>query len=512
MSLNQNTIIEKISNKYNLTAITIATLMILPYLFAWFMTPEGMHYLWFNLDSQDNATYITKMIVSQEGWAFLNQYSYLDNYGGYIFTFYILLGKISNYLGIPYLFVFHGARIILVFLFLRVLYLFLTLFIRNDRLKFFLFILVPLGAGNDFISGIASLFIIQDSYRGVLDVAYFPHSSMLFFPHLIVIMILQIRIWHLSTEYSNRPIKISLKIGIYLLLISTIHPYTAVIEGVIIALYIIFELHRKGILVISKILPIALFGVIPFPYLLYILFAFSHYPTLIEWQKQAILPFHSFSMFVSNLSVPLVLIVFVLFKKWAWSKERYLLSFWISCTILVAFIPVYFQSRLWDGIGIPLLILVGWYVFEFIKVRLIKLLIVSLLLGNSMWFLLEPFLFGDQHLTRYMYEENIEAYNWIKENGELNDIVMSDYLNGNLLTYLGEVRVVLGHDHESPKFKENHSKWDEFCKGESRKSLDYFKELKVRYIFVDNRRCSNAYPLELPIVFTTKNIVIYEIR
>ena len=512
MNLNKNTIIERMSNKYNLAAITIAMLMIIPYLFAWFMTPEGMSYLWFNFDNQDNASYMTKMIVSQEGWTFLNQYSYLDNYGGYIFTFYILLGKISNCLDIPYLFVFHGARIILVFIFMRVLYLFLTLFIRNDRLKFFLFILIPLGGGNEFIIGVASLLTIQDSYRGVLDVAYFPHSSMLFVPHLILIMISQIRLWHLSTEYSKRPIKISLKIGIYLLLISAIHPYTAVIEGVIIALYILFKLYRKGILVISKVLPISLFGIIPFPYLLYILYAFAHYPTLIEWQKQAIVPFHSFTILVSNLSVSLVLIVFVLFTKWAWSKERFILSFWVLCTILVAFIPVYFQSRLWDGIGIPLLILVGWYVFEFIKVRLIKLLIVSLLLGNSMWFIFEPFFFADEHLTRYMYKENMEAYNWIKENGELNDIVMSDYMNGNLLTYLGEVRVVLGHDHESPKFKENHSKWDKFCKGDNQQGSEYFKQINAKYVFVDSRMCENAEILEWTVVFRNETISIYEVN
>lgn len=487
-------------NKYVKISIVIILLMIIPYIVAYLKTPANQVFTGFILDSVDNETYISK-IQHSENFSFQNYYNPEHQEGGYVFLFYNLLGVISNLLNIDAIWLYHASRIVLVAGFLYVLHFLLKQLDVTERQRMWMFIIVATGGTSEWIISLGNSISYGSFIRSTLDPAHFPFSSMLYTPHFTLNIILLIYFWALIMRYSYER-KESIYIGFVLLFISIIHPYTAVFNGLAGGIYRIVK-DKK---VVWKSLNIIWFGIIPLPYLLYLLYAFEKYVTLKEWKSQSINLLPDWMTLVAYIGVPLILIVFLLFTKWSWQKERNLFSWWIVFLVGSSLIPFSFQGRLWEGIGVPILIIISWWLTEkWLDKKVIFMTITSLLIINSIWLVSEPIITDGNSLHRYISKEKHESYLWLRENTDKKAIIFSDNLNGNYIPTYGERVVINGHKDESPNSKEITSLTKKWCKGEDKLNVT------ADYYFVDfSLDCKPTIPKEWVEVYRNKEITIYK--
>ena len=75
-----------------------------------YKNPADSVFTGFVYETIDNNTYISKMSNAEKGWHFINNYTTGNDYGGYHFIFYIILGKLALLFQIPYIWMFHISR------------------------------------------------------------------------------------------------------------------------------------------------------------------------------------------------------------------------------------------------------------------------------------------------------------------------------------------------------------------------------------------------------------------
>ena len=84
----------------------------LPYVFAVLVSGKDYVFNGFLLNFGDGNSYLAKMYEGWNGsWRFTLPYTAEPGQGGYIFLFYLFLGHLARWLGLPLLIVYHAARL-----------------------------------------------------------------------------------------------------------------------------------------------------------------------------------------------------------------------------------------------------------------------------------------------------------------------------------------------------------------------------------------------------------------
>ena len=96
-----------------LWSMLILGLTCLPYLYAYLVTPDDMQFTGLLSNPVDGNSYLAKMRQGAQGsWLFHLPYTSEDHDGAFIFTYYLLLGRLSAPLGLPLILTYHLARIV----------------------------------------------------------------------------------------------------------------------------------------------------------------------------------------------------------------------------------------------------------------------------------------------------------------------------------------------------------------------------------------------------------------
>lgn len=508
-------ILKKINkNKYkHLMAILVAFLMILPYLIGYYLTPKGQVFTGFIFESVDGFTYLSKMSNAEHGLSFLNNYTIGDNYGGYHFLMYILLGKISIMFNIPYIIAYHILRVILSLVFVYVLYDFFIYIGVNDIKKqnLIAFITIFL-SNNEFIKDFSRIYsgMRIDNSDQFIDST--PFTSMLYTPHYVLLMILIILLLKYTIIYTNNRLNNSIIMGILLLMISFVHPFSAVALGIYSGIYILFYDIKNKEISIKNIFYLSLLGVIPLPYLGYSLYAFTHYTTLIEWNKQAIISRGNFMSKFLSTGLVFMCSYILIFIKCNWNKDRNLITWFLTLSILASILPFQFALRLQEATGIYIGILIGFLLYEYVLPISKKLLIIILiaLSFNSLWLTIEPtFMSNNINSAMYTSLEQYELNKFIKEKVDYNDLIFSNYYNGVFIPAYTGKKVVLGHHHESANFEY----WINILHYvEETGDLNVLEKNNIRYYLVDSKNENQINPIKnYQIVFKNKEYKLYKL-
>ena len=508
---------------YLIVSFLFTIILIIPYLVAYINTPVGMVFDGFILNSVDNFTYLSKMQNAVDGWSFINNYSPLARDGGYHFMFYILSGKIALLLHIPFIVMFHISRIAASMFLLWSLYKFIAIFQLSDKLKRLMFLVGILGSSNEsFLLLVNSLKSDKSNFffifmGGARIPELLPSTTMLYYPHIILIFALQLQVWRLVNNYEQSMIKTSLQIGFYLLLMALIHPFTPVFTGLGCTMYLIYLLYKSGSLKLNNLYPISFFGLIPLPYLLYSYRAFQTLPTLILWKTNMVPPqffFENFILTTYAVGLPFIFL-FLIFDKWSWAGKRKILAWWITFSVISSMLPIYFAKRLLEGVGAPVLLLVVWWLIEKYPNKNIAYTLLVLMSINTLYLAFEPLIIIDNNFFSYQYVEQREAYDWMTKNIDRNSLVFTDNFNGNIIPGMTGIKVVVGHKDESPNYKESLKKWDDLTAN----NIGLYPEIKqmgVDYIFYEDR--FNGYKhidfskFFFQSIYVNKDITIYKVE
>lgn len=497
--------------KYKLILILVI-LISTPYLIAYFNTPKNYTFTGFVFGTIDNYTYISKMSNAERGWVFLNNYSYGNNYGGYHFLFYILLGKMSILFNIPYILMFHISRLILAVIFVIVLYDLLNIIGVVDIRKQNIVVCVTLFTGNfQWLNDIVSLIMNTNVQNGYLCPELIPQLTLLYIPHFILNMIFLMKIIKYTVLYKNNRIKNGTVISIYLLASALVHPFSAVSFGVYSGSYIFLQDIINKRANIKNFLLLFILALAPLPYLSYSLYAFTHYETLIEWNKQAIVTLGSFHsrLYIQGIFciIPYILVLI----KANWKKDRSVITWFMTLALCLTHLPFRCSLRFLEGVGLCSIVLLGLLIYEKFNIpKFIKVGLIFFLLFNSIWLAIEPIFFNTSTISVYISNKNVEVQQYIKKNVSYNDLILCDYNTGvHLPAYTGN-RVVLGHHHES----EEVYKWiDIWIRLWRSGDVSELKKYKISYYLVNK---NTNYPHKPPtkdchIVFENAEYILYKI-
>lgn len=495
--------------------IMLIFLISAPYIIAYLNTPKDNIFTGFIFQTVDNFTYISKMTNAEKGFVFLNNYSLGNNYGGYHFIFYILLGKLALMFNMSYVVMYHLSRLVLSTIFLFVLYDLLKVIGISSIRKQNVIVATVLFTGNfqwlyDFYCYISKVEI----NNGLLCPEIIPQLCFMYVPHFIVNAILLMVILKYTVLYTQNRVKNGIIISILLLLSALIHPFSAVTFGIYSGSYILWQDIKNKRATIKNFLLLFIFAIAPLPYLSYSLYAFTHYETLIEWNKQAIVSLGSIDIRVFIHGIFLILPYGFIFIKDNWKSDRNVFTWFLSLSVLFSLLPFGSSPRiLTEGSGFYCTILLGLLIYEYYnKINLskyIKIFLILLISFNSIWIIIEP-LFLSKNISMYIPNERMEAYQYIKDNVGYDDFVFSDRNTSLLIPAYTGKRVVMGHHHESQNFNEWFKKWDNIIKTGD---ISELKKSNIKYYLIDK---NVSYKFKTPtqdcsIVFQNSGFVLYKL-
>ncbi len=483
-------------------------IVMLPYMLGYVNTPKNSTFTGLILNTGDPGSYLSKMRNAEHGFHFINNFTMEETYGGYHFLFYILLGKVAVYLKLQPIYIFHMSRIIISVLFAVYLYKLLDEFKLNAAQKNLIAFLIVFLSNFSFIIDYKDLIKPYNIYPPTFIADMFVSTAALYMPHIIFTMLLQVISFKIMLHYKENRVLNGLKISFLLLLIAFIHPFTAFMMGAIYGINILLvdidykEINYKNLMLLL------LLGVFPLPYMFYSLYAFANYPMLIKWQEQGVTMFWSLRYFIGMTGPFFVISMFLLSLRWAWAKERRPLALWVLLSWICAIYPTYFQIRFLEGIIIPIGILFGWYFTEKMNFnRVIKILLIIILTFNTFILAIAPLFFKSP--LSYLSQEQVEIYKWIEKNVEYDEIIFSDFVNGNLIPGFTGKKVALGHYYETIDV----NKWtDIYDQAAIKGDFNQIKDCDIKYYLLDKKK--SVYPKDVSFIKIIENnaYILYKIE
>ena len=150
--------------KVFLTIVILTIGISLPYILAARSAGEGYVFGGFLVNPLDGNSYLAKMQQGLAGqWEFSLTYSPQGGGGAYIFLFYIFLGHLAGWTGLPLLLVFHLARLLASIGLLVALWRFFRWLAKDDLdLAWKMFLLAAIGSGLGWLAAIFTGYLSGD--------------------------------------------------------------------------------------------------------------------------------------------------------------------------------------------------------------------------------------------------------------------------------------------------------------------------------------------------------------
>jgi hypothetical protein len=289
----------QISKKFFITCLVLLLLIaLLPYLWGAINQGDAYRFGGFLLNPVDGNSYLAKMNEGWEGsWLFTLPYTAQLGQGAYLFLFYLFLGHLAYWTGLPLILMFHLARIVGVFLLAFSLKQFCEfIFPMNPKASSAAFALALFGSGLGWIASFLGLFT---SDLWVAEA--FPFLSAYSSLHFTIGMALVLWVFVFSNKASNP--KSLLALFLFGLLLSIIMPFDFVIAGVVLAATLLWSVIETKQFTWK---PIVAFGIGGGLYLVYQYCAIITTPLLSDWNVQNLTPAPSILDFILSFSPALI--------------------------------------------------------------------------------------------------------------------------------------------------------------------------------------------------------------
>jgi hypothetical protein len=346
---------------------------------------------------------------------------------------------------------------------------------------------------------------------------------------MIAIIILYYNFW------VTKKIRYLIYSSLLSLLLGFVHLFDVITILFIFAMFMLLKIINKSEKIINVIKYNAIFGLINIPAFIYIYYLFSYVDTLSSWNKQNILTTPPIQTILLGFLIPLGFACFYFLYKITNKKKiselEYILYFWIISSILLVYMPINLQSRFLEGINIPIMILgaLGFSkIIEFLsnyikwnKFKLFSLIIIFILISPTSFLWLEKVHNSskinnnfDTFIPLYLEKTELEAINWLKENSDSEDIVISGYKIGNYIPRVSGNRVFLGHWAQTIDFDSKKKLVQKFYSDQIQR-IKIIENYDIKFIYYgyEERKKGTIIPNDkIRQVYNNKNIIIYEVE
>lgn len=537
-------LLKSITKKEWIFITVIALLMIIitavPYLYGYFVRGENMVYTGIHHFAPGDTNVYLSMIeqVKQDNNILINMYTSEPQLRLQVKPFWLAVGYMAKILNLSNLMAFHVARSILIFIFVFVIYIFVSYFIKNINYKKIILLILIFSSGLGFLFN-PFLYDQNNIYEHPADIwitesntfnTLFHSPHMIFSMTLIVVIFLMML---LAFKYNHY--RYSIAAGFFCLLMLWAHPFNGPTIYAVLGLYILLLFLKNKKILWSYVRHFAILSFIPLPAVLYFYLIQKADWVIRFWNSQNILPSPSVWMYVIGYGFLLILAIIGLWitirKK---DEEKYFLIIWFLTSALLIYFPIYFQRRLSEGLHIPIAILAGVgaiYIYNFSQKKygknnymaIVFMMILIVFLPMTCFQVMgqDFYLYNkakDNPYYFYLYQDEVEAMHWLRDNLEIEEVVFSSKLTGNFIpAYSGRI-VWIGHGPQTTDLNYKIAIQDWFWENDDNSTEKYemLNHYGVDYIFYSGMEKSlGSYDPStknyLKEVFKNSQVTIYKV-
>ncbi|MEW6446527.1 MAG: hypothetical protein AB1426_00300 [Bacillota bacterium] len=456
-----------------------------PYLALHYSAPPGTEFTGFFFASDDPESYLTDMRLAEYGWKWNFMFTTEETTGGYIFLYYIILGRLALLLNLPLIVMYHLARIVSGTALILAAWLCLRTLPLTDRDRQWGLVLFCLAM---------QFPPFYDKYWGLLLISHpeiYPAANILLFPHtafsqaMFLLAVYFFREWVCEKKTAR-----VLKGNVVLLGLTIVHPYMLLPYFLIILITFCFHYRRFPLTEAAKI---SAFFVLSIPYLVYLSFLMTR-PDMRQWQIQSPTVLTSPWEIVTHDGILLALGVaglFLLLRREGWKSEH----LWLyTVPFLLALLPFPFQERLLEGAGPGLCFAGGAAISSVIsrcKSKLAGPFTTGLLLIPLISVLFAPVI--NPAPRAFMSEEEVSVHRWIDARLDQYNVILSDIPYSLRIPARAGCRVWCGHHDQTLRAKEKAAVLRKFFSSKTFDRDAFLRNNRIDYVLWDTAR----YPLYL---------------
>lgn len=500
-----------------LIALVILIISNLPIFYFYINGKENLFFLGRRVNEYQNTYPYLSFIEQAKNNRPLSENLYNDSQVPLLYSpSYFLIGKAAAVFNLSSITAYHIARIIFSIIFFFILYIFLFKFFVEPKQRLFAFILILISSGLSFISSI----IPYPSYTLIESNTFLILTAS---PHLIVSLILLISGFLFLLKFiekrKNKHILISF---IFFWLLTFEYPF--ILPIVILTLF--FTSFFSG-LSFWKSLILTLSSSLVLIYQMLV-----NYNNLIIKFLSAQNPYLSPSpiVYISIFGFLLFFALFGLEKIIVQKKPTVkLITIWIFSNIVFLYAPVNFQTKMAEGIHIPISILAVFGIFSLYKkikkgwsgiVIHIFLVIISL---SSIFLIINDFnQIGKDSYRSYYYfisKAERESLGWLNKNSDKDAIILSNWFYGNIIPGLTGRKVYLGYKKDNKVFNDKVLMINNFLLDDNlATSVNFLRKNNITYIFLGNNDSMSRYGFKPEIypflinVYSKNGVNIYKVK
>lgn len=480
-------------------SMLIVGLTCLPYLYADLITPDDMQFTGLLSNPTDGNSYLAKMRQGAQGsWLFHLPYTSEDHDGALIFTYYLFLGRLSAFLGLPLILTYHLARVVNSLVLLFTVWHFVPLFGLDERLRRTAFLLIGLSSGLGWLAVPFNVFAPDlwvpeaITFYSILANPHFPLAvALMLLTFAFVIAPVQgpgkpslsgeVTPTHAPTcgggDVTASPRSLSLGqpsrtpsfaggpalAALSSLLLGVVQPFCVVTVYGVLGGYFILRFLQDRRLPWPEILKGVVAGAVTAPLIAYDYYVYTFNPVLRAWSEQNVTPSPPLWAYAIAYGLVLALAVggTVLALRRQSKADLFLLA-WVIVNGLLLYAPFNLQRRLVTGLHVPLCILAAMAVSGYVLPRfsparrtLILGAIFALTVPSNLVVVVTLMAGAAHHDSRlYLYRDEVEAMTWLRENTQPSDIVLASPEMGLFIPAWAGNRVLYGHPFETIQAKE----------------------------------------------------------
>ena len=494
----------------------------------------------------DYNFYLSRIREGIEGkWLITEKYFNQPHKSSLFQAVYLYLGRVGGLFGMSVPAIYHTGRFIFGFLLLLSIAGFGRLFFKEKQLILFFLLAVTTGSwpilvrvGPDWI-GVGSFwrFATYMGWWSVIDSL----QRITIMPHILIGQILLVMIIRQLNDFSRLK---AVKWGIAGLIAGIIFPPTIVIVYAYLFLLSVFELvefRNLRIFVLRSILPKLIFFAVSVPSLIYAQISFGFQPwkalMVFDIEHRFIMPYKEYAL---ALGPVLILGILGLFFAFFYGKKIYNPAITWVLSIVMLFlvfenVPQQSPLRFTEGlIHVPLVVLATYFLSGILKNKLFKKLVagsvvfMGLMVMISMVFWLTDQVKAKRESTwpvplgaqlAYPINDFMEGIFYLKENTNVNEVVLTYITAGNYIPAYAGNYVYIGHAN-TPDEDEKEVIASTFFKGEMtvEEAKKWLKQERISYIFFGPQERDLGGVADLKIkydfltpVYSNKKVVIYKI-
>jgi hypothetical protein len=487
-------------------SVSILTLLMLalPYVLAAQAGGDQQVFGGFLMNLADGNSYLAKMQQGWQGeWRFRLPFTAEPGQGAYLFGFYLFLGHLARWLGVPLLIVFHAARLMAAIFLLIVLRRFYEIILAgNRRAAEWAWCVAALGGGMGWLVALMGGPLTADFWVAET----YPFLSMYANPHFPLGLACML-------EFLNLVLQDSRSLGwmaILGLVTGIVLPFGVVVIVVVLGGAVIWQAWVERRLRWREVVA---FGLPGGGVILYQFVATLADPVLRVWNAQNQTP----SPPVWDVLIALMPVALLALpgSVWWWKQERngkYVLFAWVVMGVALMYAPFSLQRRFMLGFFVPLIgLAAGW--FAGVRNRWVAWGVLLLSLPTSLLIVTSGVMAGQTIDEKvYVPVDVMNGMNWLKHHATSKEVVLASPELGLLLPGWSGCRVIYGHPFETANAEQERLAVEAFFALDNPQMVeDFLVDRKVAYVFWE-RGPLLAGLEDFPIVFESGEVKILRVE